>query len=185
MYIPPLLEHFELAEVEHNPRGNRMRAIGAPCSIGPSAASSIARYCHLDDLILPLDLDLVIDRAAARQGVPALHLRHGAADEPGSGLDVLELETATLVGFGLPRQMHVVGIRLADAAQQRRRIEFAARKQLGETLFRVGRGRNESDDLAGRRHDHPGCIAHEGAALDRAASGLEGDFSRLRIKARL
>ena len=26
MYIPPLLEHLGLAEVEHNPRGNRMRA---------------------------------------------------------------------------------------------------------------------------------------------------------------
>ncbi len=27
MYIPPLLEHLGLAEVEHNPRNNRMRAI--------------------------------------------------------------------------------------------------------------------------------------------------------------
>ena len=27
MYIPPLMEHLELAEVEHNKRGNRMRAI--------------------------------------------------------------------------------------------------------------------------------------------------------------
>jgi hypothetical protein len=26
MYVPPLLEHLELAEVEHNPRNNRMRA---------------------------------------------------------------------------------------------------------------------------------------------------------------
>jgi hypothetical protein len=26
MYIPPLLEHLGLADVEHNPRGNRMRA---------------------------------------------------------------------------------------------------------------------------------------------------------------
>ncbi len=26
MYVPPLLEHLGLAEVEHNPRGNRMRA---------------------------------------------------------------------------------------------------------------------------------------------------------------
>ena len=26
MYIPPLLEHLGLAEVEHNPRNNRMRA---------------------------------------------------------------------------------------------------------------------------------------------------------------
>ena len=26
MYLPPLLEHLGLAEVEHNPRGNRMRA---------------------------------------------------------------------------------------------------------------------------------------------------------------
>ena len=29
MYIPPLLEHLGLAEVEHNPRGNRMRAVTA------------------------------------------------------------------------------------------------------------------------------------------------------------
>ncbi len=28
MYIPPLMEHLGLAEVEHNPRNNRMRAIG-------------------------------------------------------------------------------------------------------------------------------------------------------------
>jgi hypothetical protein len=28
MYIPPLLEHLGLAEVEHNPRNNRMRARG-------------------------------------------------------------------------------------------------------------------------------------------------------------
>ena len=27
MYVPPLMERLELAEVEHNPRGNRMRAI--------------------------------------------------------------------------------------------------------------------------------------------------------------
>jgi len=27
MYIPPLMEHLSLAEVEHNPRNNRMRAI--------------------------------------------------------------------------------------------------------------------------------------------------------------
>lgn len=27
MYIPPLMERLGLAEVEHNPRGNRMRAI--------------------------------------------------------------------------------------------------------------------------------------------------------------
>ena len=27
MYIPPLMERLEMAEVEHNPRGNRMRAI--------------------------------------------------------------------------------------------------------------------------------------------------------------
>jgi hypothetical protein len=27
MYVPPLLEHLGRAEVEHNPRGNRMRAI--------------------------------------------------------------------------------------------------------------------------------------------------------------
>lgn len=27
MYIPPLMEALELAEVEHNPRNNRMRAI--------------------------------------------------------------------------------------------------------------------------------------------------------------
>jgi hypothetical protein len=27
MYLPPLLEHLGLAEVEHNPRGNRMRAV--------------------------------------------------------------------------------------------------------------------------------------------------------------
>ncbi len=27
MYIPPLMEALGLAEVEHNPRGNRMRAI--------------------------------------------------------------------------------------------------------------------------------------------------------------
>lgn len=27
MYIPPLLEHLELAEVEHNARNNRMRAL--------------------------------------------------------------------------------------------------------------------------------------------------------------
>ncbi len=29
MYLPPLLEHLGLAEVEHNPRGNRMRAVTA------------------------------------------------------------------------------------------------------------------------------------------------------------
>jgi len=28
MYMPPLLEELGLAEVEHNPRGNRMRAAG-------------------------------------------------------------------------------------------------------------------------------------------------------------
>jgi len=28
MYIPPLMERLGLAEVEHNPRNNRMRAIG-------------------------------------------------------------------------------------------------------------------------------------------------------------
>jgi hypothetical protein len=27
MYVPPLLEHLGLAELEHNPRNNRMRAI--------------------------------------------------------------------------------------------------------------------------------------------------------------
>lgn len=27
MYIPPLLEHLGLAELEHNPRNNRMRAV--------------------------------------------------------------------------------------------------------------------------------------------------------------
>lgn len=27
MYVPPLMERLGLAEVEHNPRGNRMRAI--------------------------------------------------------------------------------------------------------------------------------------------------------------
>jgi hypothetical protein len=27
MYLPPLLEHLGLAEVEHNPRNNRMRAL--------------------------------------------------------------------------------------------------------------------------------------------------------------
>jgi hypothetical protein len=27
MYLPPLLEALGLAEVEHNPRNNRMRAI--------------------------------------------------------------------------------------------------------------------------------------------------------------
>ena len=27
MYIPPLMEHLGLAELEHNPRNNRMRAI--------------------------------------------------------------------------------------------------------------------------------------------------------------
>lgn len=27
MYLPPLLEHLGLAEVEHNARGNRMRAV--------------------------------------------------------------------------------------------------------------------------------------------------------------
>jgi len=26
MYVPPLMEHLGLAEVEHNTRGNRMRA---------------------------------------------------------------------------------------------------------------------------------------------------------------
>jgi hypothetical protein len=26
MYVPPLMERLGLAEVEHNPRGNRMRA---------------------------------------------------------------------------------------------------------------------------------------------------------------
>jgi len=28
MYVPPLLEELGLAEVEHNPRNNRMRALG-------------------------------------------------------------------------------------------------------------------------------------------------------------
>jgi hypothetical protein len=28
MYLPPLLEHLGLAELEHNPRNNRMRALG-------------------------------------------------------------------------------------------------------------------------------------------------------------
>jgi hypothetical protein len=27
MYVPPLMEHLGLAEVEHNPRNNRMRAV--------------------------------------------------------------------------------------------------------------------------------------------------------------
>jgi hypothetical protein len=27
MYVPPLMERLGLAEVEHNPRNNRMRAI--------------------------------------------------------------------------------------------------------------------------------------------------------------
>ena len=27
MYVPPLMEHLGLAEVEHNPRNNRMRAL--------------------------------------------------------------------------------------------------------------------------------------------------------------
>lgn len=27
MYVPPVLEHLGLAEVEHNPRNNRMRAV--------------------------------------------------------------------------------------------------------------------------------------------------------------
>jgi hypothetical protein len=27
MYLPPLMEQLELAEVEHNPRNNRIRAI--------------------------------------------------------------------------------------------------------------------------------------------------------------
>ena len=27
MYVPPLMEHLGLAELEHNPRGNRMRAV--------------------------------------------------------------------------------------------------------------------------------------------------------------
>ncbi len=27
VYMPPLLERLGLAEVEHNPRGNRMRAV--------------------------------------------------------------------------------------------------------------------------------------------------------------
>lgn len=26
MYVPPVLEHLRLAELEHNPRNNRMRA---------------------------------------------------------------------------------------------------------------------------------------------------------------
>jgi hypothetical protein len=29
MYVPPVLEALGLAEVEHNPRNNRMRAVGA------------------------------------------------------------------------------------------------------------------------------------------------------------
>ncbi len=28
MYVPPVLEALGLAEVEHNPRHNRMRALG-------------------------------------------------------------------------------------------------------------------------------------------------------------
>jgi hypothetical protein len=28
MYVPPVLERLGLAEVEHNPKGNRMRAVG-------------------------------------------------------------------------------------------------------------------------------------------------------------
>jgi hypothetical protein len=28
MYLPPVLEALGLAEVEHNPRNNRMRALG-------------------------------------------------------------------------------------------------------------------------------------------------------------
>jgi hypothetical protein len=27
MYVPPLMERLGLAEVEHNPRNNRMRAV--------------------------------------------------------------------------------------------------------------------------------------------------------------
>ena len=30
MYVPPLMERLGLAEVEHNPKGNRMRAIAEP-----------------------------------------------------------------------------------------------------------------------------------------------------------
>jgi hypothetical protein len=30
MYVPPVLEALGLAEVEHNPKGNRMRAIAKP-----------------------------------------------------------------------------------------------------------------------------------------------------------
>jgi uncharacterized protein DUF6855 len=30
MYVPPVLEALGLAEVEHNPRNNRMRALGKP-----------------------------------------------------------------------------------------------------------------------------------------------------------
>jgi hypothetical protein len=30
VYVPPVLEVLGLAEVEHNPRNNRMRAAGAP-----------------------------------------------------------------------------------------------------------------------------------------------------------
>ncbi len=29
MYLPPLMEHLQLAEVEHNPRNNRMRALAS------------------------------------------------------------------------------------------------------------------------------------------------------------
>ena len=32
MYIPPLMEEMGLAEVEHNPKGNRMRAVVAKSS---------------------------------------------------------------------------------------------------------------------------------------------------------
>ena len=30
MYVPPLMERLGLAEVEHNPKGNRMRALAKP-----------------------------------------------------------------------------------------------------------------------------------------------------------
>jgi hypothetical protein len=39
MYVPPLMERLGLAEVEHNPRGNRMRAIPAPIKADTAPAS--------------------------------------------------------------------------------------------------------------------------------------------------
>lgn len=38
MYIPPVLEHLGIAEVEHNPRGNRMRAVQPSPGISPTVA---------------------------------------------------------------------------------------------------------------------------------------------------